>query len=64
MTLQATVQKATDVGAVWPEDYAKAGSGGRARQNLAMDFTKKSITTNSVDLSEPYIANTQWGQGV
>ena len=32
-----------------PEDYAKAGDGGRAKHNLARDCKKKRIATNSVD---------------
>ena len=33
--LQATIQNATDVGAVGSEYYAKAGVAGRAKHNLA-----------------------------
>ena len=38
--LQDTIQKATDVGAVGSEDYAKVGVGGRANKNFALDFNK------------------------
>ena len=38
--LRATIQKAIDVGAVGPEDYAKAGVGGRANKNFALGFNK------------------------
>ena len=40
-------RKATDVGAVGSEDYAKVGVGGRANNNLARGF--KNIATKSVD---------------
>ena len=55
MQFPATIQKATDLGAVGSEDYAKVGVVGRAKKNLARDF--KYIATNRVDFPKHYIAN-------
>ena len=57
------MQKATDVGAVGSEDYAKkVGDWGRAQPNLARDF--KMIATKKVDFfTEHYIAKIPLGQG-
>ncbi|MFM7978383.1 MAG: hypothetical protein ACKPKO_03625 [Candidatus Fonsibacter sp.] len=49
MKLQATIQTATDAGEVGSAEFAKAGAGGRANNNLARDF--KHIATNIADIA-------------